>query len=49
MKEKEEEQDISLDSIEIEPLSDENLENVSGGADELNNFCSAAYCSSAQV
>ena len=49
MKEKEGVQDISLDSIEIEPLSDEDLENVPGGADELNNFCSAAYCSSEQV
>jgi len=37
----------SIDNIEVEPLSDEDLESVAGGCD--SNSCSTSGCSNAAL
>jgi hypothetical protein len=42
------EQDLnSIDNVEIEPLSDEDLEEVAGGC--ISNSCSDSGCSNGEV
>lgn len=43
-----EQQNQELDKVEIEPLSDEDLEGVAGGADEAFS-CSGSNCSNVQA
>lgn len=46
MEEKKDVQDVlPIESVEIEPLSDEDLENASGGANDVIGVCSAVSCS----